>query len=229
MQITKNETNCVVSAANEVVTKADVVHADKVKFFADKIVEKTALVGSLYLGLCLYIRENSLSPKLVSAVLGERGFSRPRIAEINRVSNAADAVWNKFLAGTIGFRGVLELARGNVIDSVAQALDTEKNEVVEGLGMVDCGFYSNVLGGPSDNGLAGPADNTSGDALETDVRKFERLCNALFKLAEQIGFRKRTINGGNGYKLCITRGKKVVVPVATFDGASDATAAESAE
>jgi len=92
--------------------KRDVVHFDKVVELGTEVVHKMVEVGEKYYQLCLYCRTEKLAPKLVSEGLRKVGFRKQRIAEINRVWQCSDELWNQFEARTIGFRETLEIARG---------------------------------------------------------------------------------------------------------------------
>lgn len=203
------------------VTAADL----KVKFdsVAKQIVLGTAKVGVLYLELCRLIRQEQLAPKTVRKWLQECGFHKTRISEINRVANAADAVWNRFAASTIGFRKVLEISRGCVVDVISEVNSLDKNVVVEGLQENDKQLECAVLNSDGDAGdvLADSKESSSsGDPAELAVRKFEKLSVSLLKIAVEMGFRSRQVRIGNGYLLRVHR-EKVIKGNKGDDGQND--------
>lgn len=176
--------------------------AVKIQALADGIVRATAHVGRLYLELCGYIRTNAVSPKLVSHVLAERGFSRSRVSEINRVANAADDVWNRFAAAAIGFRQVLDLERGNVILALSDELGVGRSDAVEGLGkMLHAEVAAESSASVGGEGLAGGGE-------EKGVRKLERLAVDVLTIAKQLNMQRRKWSIGNGYMLQLSRASK---------------------
>lgn len=95
----------------EVQKSLEVAHATMVNKLGVDIIRKTGEVAGLYLGLCQYIRQNKVAPKLVSFELTKLGFKRSRVSEINRVSQASDKLFTAYQAKAIGFDKCLEMAR----------------------------------------------------------------------------------------------------------------------
>jgi len=194
-------------------SKLQVAHEAMVDKLGREIIVATGEVAGKYLTLCLYIRQHKLGPKEVSVPLTKLGFKRSRISEINRVANAANDVWNDFEAMQIGFKKVLELERGTVVEVVAHELGMEKNELV---------------GAKEENeehasGSTGEGGNTSGDEKETNARKFERISASLLKLAAEMKLTKgRRVNIGNGFILEVSKDKKFGKPkVKKTDGVAE--------
>jgi len=91
-----------------------VKHELEVKRISGEIIEGTVAVGEKYFALASYVRDNKLGKKIVAQWLGEMGFNRHRISEINAVANSDEAHWSEFAAKAISWKGVLQLTRGNV-------------------------------------------------------------------------------------------------------------------
>jgi len=95
----------------EVLTKEQVAQEARLIELGKEIVVAAGDLAGKYLSLVLFIRANKVGPKIVAARLGELGFNRQRVSEINRVANTADDLFQQYQAKLIGFKGVLELAR----------------------------------------------------------------------------------------------------------------------
>ena len=97
------------------------------------IAKSTLQLGGLWFSLCLYIREESVPPKVVSKQLAAVGFKRSRISEVNRVANSPDAVWSEYAARAIGFRAALELVRDGKPTAIAEEClgDGELQDAIE--------------------------------------------------------------------------------------------------
>jgi len=169
----------------------DQTHAKAIRKVADEIIKATVKTGRLYFDLCMYIRKNQISPKLVSFELSELGFNRVRISEINRVAQAADDVWNEFEAQTIGFRKTLEMTRGNVIQMLAEENSLTETDVKAQLA----------------------EQNANEEVLEkaSPEEKAERRlsvgAHAMLLAAPLLDTRKRTFSIGNGYTVIISKDK----------------------
>jgi hypothetical protein len=87
--------------------------AAQIRLIGKQIIEGAIIVGHKYLQLCLYIRANKISPKLVAFELARLGFKSQRIAEINRVAQAPEKLLTAFEAHYIGFHRCLALAMGD--------------------------------------------------------------------------------------------------------------------
>lgn len=98
------------TAVVDVVTKQEL----EVKRLAAEIIEGTVKVGEKYLSLCQFIRLNKVEKSNATKWLLDMGFSKPRASEVCRISYAADSVWSDFAAKSIGWRGALQLTRGNI-------------------------------------------------------------------------------------------------------------------
>lgn len=86
----------------------------EVKRLAAEIIEGTVKVGEKYLSLCAFIRDNQVAKANATKWLLDMGFSKPRASEVVKVSSASAKVWSEFAAKSIGWRGALQLTRGNI-------------------------------------------------------------------------------------------------------------------
>lgn len=185
-KIMNTQKNLVLAEADAVVAK----HEEVVNGLLDLIVKKTAEVGNCYYLLCNYIRDQQLTPVFVTGLLKARGFAASRISEIKTVAFSADAVWSSYKAMTIGFRKVLDLERGSVINVIALENVAEKNDLIEGLAKI----------------VSQSNHNTTSDPVETAHRSFERSASVVLKFAATLAFvgtKKWSI--GNGYTLTLTK------------------------
>lgn len=98
--------------ALEVVTKQEL----EVKRLAGEIIEATVKVGEKYLSLCKYIRKEQVVKANATKWLLDMGFHKVRASEICRVAMADDKTWSDFEARSIGWRGVLQITRGNMAE-----------------------------------------------------------------------------------------------------------------
>lgn len=190
--------------------------------YCHEIISGTAKVGQYYLALCKFIREQALMPKQVTAWLSEQGFHKARISEINKVANSADDVWNEYAASTIGFRKTLELTRGNVVDVVAEVSEVDRSEVassMQELSDAEC----KGAGGEGGGGETGKSEG------ETNVRKIERLCAQILKLAAIEKLRSKKVNILNGYYVQIVKDKNWKAPAGYKAGEAKTVSAEDTE
>jgi len=70
-----------------------------------------AALGGLYRRIFAHVRENSLPPERVDAILEAAGFNRQRASEMRRVCATDDQTAKLYTAKQIGFRVVLEVER----------------------------------------------------------------------------------------------------------------------
>jgi hypothetical protein len=175
------------------VATADKPVADGLVKHGRNIIEKTIEAGRAYLDMCIYIRENKAAPRLVSHVLSELGFHKTRISEINRVAQLPDAEWNQFAARTIGFRGALQLARGNPVHETLAA-DAEGRHAQEDLDKV----------------IDVESESVESNLQSTSEQKEKRAKSAavgLASVAEFLNWKKRTFNVANGYTVVVSKTK----------------------
>jgi len=163
------------------------------------IIDKTVEAGRLYLDLCLYIRKNEVSPKLVSREMGDMGFNRQVISRVNKVANASDELWNEFAARTIGFNKVLELSRStSAMNGLAKDTDSD---------IVDIKVQVEELekGGEE----SGPAAPPTPEQREASAKKaLESAAAKLLSAAASLQLkREKTIVGGNGYLVIVKKDK----------------------
>lgn len=65
----------------------------------------------LYLKLCVYIRENQLSPAVVQRELSSLGYHAAAIARLNSIANAPTAIFESYKSEETSFRFTLQRAR----------------------------------------------------------------------------------------------------------------------
>jgi len=192
--------------------------AAEIRKLGGEIIEGIVATGKLYLNLCLYIRKNMVSPKLVTKELLELGFRKDVASRVNKVAQSSEDSFSQFAAGTIGFNKTLELARGEVPGSMAKAMGQSVIDIkaqVEELEAEDAETES-ASGKPL---IAPTADETKAK-FETIITK--AAARVLSACASLESHRQRKINGGNGYLMVITWDKN-------FKPATPAPEAEGAE
>lgn len=86
-------------------------HACEIRRMAREILVATIKLGGKYYALCKYIRENNLTPRMVTTALKAEGLSRHVCSKVNRVANCPDYYWNEYEAREIGFKRVLDMTR----------------------------------------------------------------------------------------------------------------------
>lgn len=94
-----------------IITGAENQQIETVRAFARDIINATGELAGKYLALCLYIRAEKVSPKIVAAELLGAGFKKSRVSEINRVANTSAELFSTYEAKQIGFDKTLALAR----------------------------------------------------------------------------------------------------------------------
>jgi len=197
-------------------SKLEMEHSKKLRSLGEEIIRVTAEAGTKYYDLCIYIRKNGVTPKLVTFELGELGFEKTRISEINRVSQAADDVWNEFEARTIGFRKVLALARGAVPKLLGNELDCAENVIVNNAAKLTA---SQVGQG-----------TVAGNPQEIHKRALESACHRVLKEAEFFNLRSKKVTLGNGWTLDVSKDKKQPVAKTFKQSAAEViTAAQASE
>jgi len=83
------------------------------KMMARDIVINTLKVASKYVVMVTHIRRFSINSDYVREALKEAGFVKSRVSEIIKVCEMPELEWNKVIAGEVGWRGALEIARGS--------------------------------------------------------------------------------------------------------------------
>jgi len=184
-------------AATVVHSKEDAAHCDNIKKFCGEIIESARKQAQVYYDLVTYIRENKVGPKVVSYQMGEMGFNKVRISEVNRVAGAPDALYNQFAARALGFRNILRLVRGSdekaSLTPAGVAILGEKATGADGL---------RVEGEADETMSAGKVKSEERSPAEALVAAIERV----FKLVE--AQKKRfpyTIKSTNGLLMSIVR------------------------
>jgi len=187
----------------EVISKGGVKEnelAEGVRARGAEIVRDTLDVAKKYVGLCEYIRTNSIAPKLVAYELGQLGFHRVRVSEINRVANAKEEVWNSFLAASIGFKKALQLTRGTV-ENVEKELGENMSEGEAEAAMK----YAEKSEAES---AEKSAAEVAADPIQTKTTAMGKAAKSVLSLAVELGLRSHTWKGG-GYTLTLSKVKSL--------------------
>lgn len=158
-------------------TADEVKQAAMVQGLAIDIIRATGELGSRYLRLCLYIRQEKVSPKLVAYELKTLGFRKTRISEINRVAHSSDKLFTEYQAKVIGFDRCLELARIEKPGQAATVTPAAKL-LVEG---------GNLTGDDVDESSAAPASDGESKTV-TDSDKINRAARTICMLAKRAAF-----------------------------------------
>jgi len=101
------------AAVQEALTATEAKQADAIIKFCKVLIASATKQAQVYYDLVTYIRNNKVSPKLVSDQMRGQGFNKARISEVNRVANAPEELYNAFAAKALGFKNVLQLVRGS--------------------------------------------------------------------------------------------------------------------
>jgi len=181
-------------------TADEVKQAAMVQGLAIDIIRATGELAGKYLRLCLYIRQEKVSPKLVSYELKTLGFKKSRISEVNRVAHSSDKLFSDYQAKLIGFDRCLELSRIESPGAVATV--TKAAQLLVGQG--------SLTEKEVDDSTASPAPTGEGTPPATDLEKIKRAARTICMLAKSPGhfrfedskfevvIRKAvTISGGN--------------------------------
>jgi len=175
----------------------------EIKKLAREIIEATVATGKVYLKLCLYIRENMVAPKLVSAELAEMGFNKQVISRVNKVANASDEVFSLFAASTIGFNKALDMARNPVQDALATSMGTNVTDIKAQVEEMDKETEGAASGG------SGTSELSQEQKDERMLKQFEQGAARALSAAASFGWKKeRKVVGGNGYILIVRKDPK---------------------
>jgi len=171
----------------------------KLSAMAKDIVSATVRVSTMYLDLCGYIRSAEVAPKVATEELIKAGFNKVRTSEIVRVAHSADAVWSKFKARSIGFRGVLEIERGNVVECLAAETGDSETDI-------------RAEAEESEEGADGGESAAVGSTVNSEaasVRKVELAAVTILKFSAAQNLSKKSWTyGDGGYVLTVTRSSK---------------------
>jgi len=194
------------TAAAVAQSKADVRHIKAIRGCCQVIIDQVVKTGTLYLDLCLYIRKNTVSPKLVRCEMEGMGFNKQVISRVNKVANAADDVFSQFQARTIGFNNVLALARGGaVVGSLAAEMGSDVVDVAAQIEEQETEQAESENSNPPLPGVLATPEELEKKALA----RFEKGAATVLSVAAQLGFKKqRKVVGGNGYILLVIKDKK---------------------
>lgn len=66
-----------------------------------------------YYDLCVYIRDEQLTPKQVTETLRQVGYPASRISEVKKVSFSTPQIFAEYRAKTVGFKLALQAARAD--------------------------------------------------------------------------------------------------------------------
>jgi len=102
-------------------------HALELQRLGRQVINAVIKAGTETLVLCKYIRDNMVSPKLVSHELRQLGLSKSWASKVNRVAQCSDEDWSAFEARTMTFKDVLALKEGGAaaLDSLAAEMGTD--------------------------------------------------------------------------------------------------------
>jgi len=218
-------------APSPLVPAADLerAHFDKVVALGGEVLVQMVKVGEKYYDLCLFCRQEKLAPKLVSTALKQVGFRKQRIAEINKVWQCADELWNQFEARTIGFRDTLEKARGAglppvvtraIADSVGTSAGQVEDELSDGepkgtrldasTGEADAGGSSAEGAKPvkADGDIASEGRLGIAKRIGDILRLAEKVREAEKRMGLKTPYRGANNAIGNGWRLVLSREKK---------------------
>lgn len=98
------------SSEVEVVTRQEI----EVKRMVGDIISATVAVGEKYLTLAKYIRENQVTKANATRWMIDMGMHKSKASEVCRVSMADNKSWSEFEAKSMGWRGILQITRGNL-------------------------------------------------------------------------------------------------------------------
>lgn len=200
---TKSASVAVLPTAKDATNKLEQKHSKAIRGCCQVIIDKVVETGRLYLDLCLYIRKNMVSPKLVSTEMSAMGFNRQVISRVNKVANASDELFSQFQARTIGFNKVLELSRGSdvVAGSLAAEMGSDVTDVKAQIAEMEKDETS------SSSGPVLPASPE--DAAAKHLKSFEMAAARVLSAAAALQWKKqKKVVGGNGYVLLVVRDKK---------------------
>jgi len=177
-------------------------HEVPFKQLATDVIVATAQVGEKYLGLATYIRRTELAPTSVTVWLTDLGFAKSRISEIHRVANVPDELWNAYQVKALGWKKVLDAARGR--QAVLDFRDMQ-------------GDAAETLTAPQGD-LALPGDTTKKKhGKSSTIAALNRACVKALQMAHKVA-RMATKKGepavfqpwnvGNGWQLTIAKADK---------------------
>jgi len=84
--------------------------------------------ASLYLKICLHVRQKQLARETVKESLRAAGFADSRISEVWRVSTSTDEIFAQFSSGVLGFKSTVNAARVKELGYDSGQLDLEEDE-----------------------------------------------------------------------------------------------------
>jgi len=194
----------VLPTAKQAISKLDELHAKAIRGCCQKIIDKIVETGRVYLDLCLYIRSNTVEPKLVSTEMAAMGFNRQVISRVNKVANASDELFSQFEARTIGFNKVLELSRGGAVVSSLAAESGE--DVIDVAAQIEEMESQESKAAEASPVLIAP---TTDETIFKNTKAFESAASRCLSMAAALEFKKqKKVVGGNGYVLVVMRDKK---------------------
>jgi len=113
--------------ASQATQGLEITHSRELQRLGRQVIDAVVKAGTETLVLCKYIRDNMVSPKLVSHELRALGLSKSWASKVNRVAQCSDEDWSAFEARTLTFKDVLALKEGGsaVMDSLAAEMGTD--------------------------------------------------------------------------------------------------------
>lgn len=103
----------------------ELTHAKELQRLGRQVIDALVKAGTETYTLCKYIRDNSVSPKLVSFELRQLGLSKSWASKVNKVSQCSDEAWNAFAARTMTFKDILAIGEGQAAVSLAEEMGTD--------------------------------------------------------------------------------------------------------
>ena len=145
----------------------EAAQAVEVRRLGTEVIKATGAVAVKYHALVMFIRNNSVSPKLAAFELTSLGFKRSRVSEVNRIAHAKDEVFKEYAAKQIGFDRALELARSETKGGAMKATPAAQNLL--GMGALEAPEVSDIAdeaGRAADRGVSrSPAEIMKSSAL----------------------------------------------------------------
>lgn len=185
------------------------------KAIAQEIIELTLKTGEKYFKLVKFIREKQISPRDSSKWLYDLGFHKTRISEIRRIAQAGDEVFNALEARMIGWRGALELSRGEAIDEMKRAkVVTEDKELEAALSEARESITAELEAETSGGDAAEKsAEDKAADKKAVARANMNKAAVRLLALAELVGVKSPLRwNNGSGFEVIVKAARKGKVP-----------------
>lgn len=176
--------------------KVHIASKEEIEFknLAQEIVDDTLKVGQKWFNLCKYIRGHKIDPKQTTKWLLDLGFHKSKASEVNRVAQSSDEVFSQYEARLIGWRGVLQLSRGNIAELKQADAVTSDAELAEALNEVEAELELAEKEASAETELS---DEEKAEAKKSAARSnFIKMGNKILALAEKYTFKNRKWKNG---------------------------------